>query len=162
MKEIQQSIWRNTKSLLVFYVYIGHEEFNDFRASLDSLLIESNIKRLRVIIQIADPKDSVLKHSLFSYISDRDIALLGNKLKKRTLVDGQENVEMIISTHFDLFMCFGSPSKKIIKWLSKVNTIRKIGINTDNHPFFDMNFKSSIESMDKSVSFAINTLNKII
>lgn len=162
MKHVQQSIWENTRSLLIFYVHEGHEEFNTFRFSLDDALNDSNVKRLKVIIQIKDPKDSVLKHSLFSYITDKDIALFGNKLKKKTLIDGQENLEIIRSTHFDLFMCFGTPSKKVQKWLAGVNTTRKIAINSNENSFFDMNLHSSIDSMDNCVNFAIEMLNKII
>lgn len=162
MKYVQPSIWENTKSLLIFYVHEGHEEFNAFRFSLDDVLNDSNVKRLKVIIQINDPKDNVLKHSLFSYITDKDLALFGNKLKKKTLIDGQENLEIIRSTHFDLFMCFGTPSPKVQKWLTGINTTRKIAVNSNDDPFFDMNLHNSIDSMDNSVNFAIEMLNKII
>lgn len=162
MQEVQQSIWENTKSLLIFYVHSGHDEFNAFRFSLDDVLNESNVRRLKVIIQITDPKDSVLKHSLFSYITDKDLAIFGNKLKKKTPIDGQEDLEVIISTHFDLFMCYGTPSKKVMKWLTKANSTRKIAVNSHESSFFDMNLSSSIDSMDNTVNFAIEMLNKII
>lgn len=162
MKHVQQSIWENARSLLIFYVHESHEEFNVFRFSLEDVLNDSNVKRLKVIIQIKDPKDSVLKHSLFSYITDKDLALFGNKLKKKTLVDGSENLEIIRSSHFDLFMCFGTPSKKVQKWLTGINTTRRIAINSNDDPFFDMNLHSSIDSMENNVNFAIKMLNKII
>ncbi len=158
----QINIWESTKSLLVFYVFSSHEDFQAFRASLDSVLIDSNVKRLKVIILISDPKEDVLKHSLFSYLLEKDIAIFGNKIKKRSKQEGQEDLDIIRGTHFDLFTCFGYPSKKVMKWLSKINTTRRIGINTNDSDFFDINLQSSIDSIDKSVNFTSEMLNKII
>ena len=158
----QINIWDNTKSLLVFYVFTNHDDFQSFRSSLDAVLIESNVKRLKVIILISDPKVDVLKHSLFSYLLEKDISIFSNKIKKRSKVEGQEDLEIIRGTHFDLFLCFGYPSKKVLKWLTKINVTRKIGVNTDDADFFDINLQSSIDSIDKSVNFTSEMLNKII
>ncbi len=157
----KQTIWSATKSLLVFYVFDGHEEFNDFRKALDVALADSSVTRLKVIILIADPKENVLKHSLFTYISEKSITLFGNKVKKKAQSEGEENLEMVISTHYDLFLSFGTPSPKVMKWLTKVNATRKIAINADDHPLFDVNLASSFESIEKSVNFTIDMLNKI-
>ena len=158
----KETIWERTKSLLVFYVFSDHDDFQHFRASLDSALIESNVKRLKVIIQVNDPKEAVLKHSLFSYISDKDLNFLTNKIKKKAIVEGQENIENIRDTEYDLFLCFGTPTPKILKWLTKVNSTRKIGVNTENYPLFDMNLQSAANSTDNYVNFTSEMLNKII
>lgn len=158
----QKSIWEKTKSLLVFYVFADHEEFHQFRSSLDAVLIESNVKRLKVIILISDPKESVLKHSLFTYFSEKDLSLFGNKIKKRAKIEGQEDLDIIRDTHFDLFVCFGNPSNKVLKWLEKINAERKIGVNSAGQSFFDMNLISGIDSINNSVIFASKMLNKII
>lgn len=158
----QLSIWERSKSLLVFYVFENHEEFKLFRDSLDEVLIDSSIKRLKVIILIRDPKESVLKHSLFAYFCEKDIAVFGNKIKKRSKNDGGEDLDIIRGTQFDLFLCFGCFSTKVLKWLTLINATKKIGINSEENSFFDMNLKSSNGFTDKSVIFTIEMLNKII
>lgn len=158
----QQSIWERTKSLLVFYVFTDHDDFQLFRSSLDSVLIESNVRRLKVIIQVKDTKEVVLKHSLFSYISDNDLSYFGNTIKKKSVVEGQENIENIRDDEYDLFLCFGTPTKKILKWLAKVNSLKKVGVNTENYPLFDMNLQSAANSMGNYVNFTSEMLNKII
>ena len=158
----QNSIWKKTKSLLVFYVFTDHEEFQQFRESLDAVLIDSNVKRLKVIILITNPKESVLKHSLFTYFCEKDLSLFGNKIKKSAIIEAQEDVDSIRDTHFDLFVCFGKPSTKVLKWLEKINATRRIGVNSEGQSFFDLNFISSIDSIDNGVVFASEMLNKII
>ncbi|GEM_PF-6245838 len=158
----QLSIWQRSKSLLVFYVFENHDEFKSFRESLDEVLIESSIKRLKVIILIRDPKESVLKHSLFAYFCEKDIAVFGNKIKKRSKNDQGDDLDIIRGTHFDLFVCFGCYSPKALKWLTLINATSKIGVNSEEASFFDMNLKSSFEYVDKSVIFAVKMLDKII
>ncbi len=156
------SIWESSKSLLVFYVFTNAENFQEFRTSLDLVLNESNIKRLKVIILKQNTKEIILQHSLFSYISENDVSFFGNKIKKRSKVDMGDNLENIISTQFDLFLCFGSPTAKVMRWLTKLDATKKVGVNGNEHLFFDMNLKSCNESIDNSVIFTVNMLNKIV
>ena len=156
------SIWESSKSLLVFYVFTNTENFQEVRNSLDLVLNDSNIKRLKVIILIQNPKEIVLKHSLFSYISENDISFFGNRIKKKSKVEMGDNLENIISSQFDLFLSFGAPTRKVMNWLTKLEAIKKIGINGNEHLFFDMNLKSCNESIDNSVIFTVNMLNKIV
>ena len=156
------TIWGNTKSLLVFYVFKNHEDFQDFRVSLDEVLNKSEVKRLKVIILINDPKENVLKHSLFSYLLNKDISFFGNKIKKNAKGEGQEDLEIIIGSHFDLFLCFGLPSQKVMKWLGKSKATKRIGVDASDSDFFDVNLQSSGATMGKIVNFTVEMLNKII
>lgn len=156
------NIWERSKSLLVFYVYSNYNEFESFRDSINLIMKQSHIKRFKVIIYIKNPKENILKDSMFSYIRDKDISIIGNKIKKNIQQGNSENLELILSAGYDLFLCFGQASKRITKWLMKMNSQKKVGINSDEHSFFDMNLESSKDSIDNSVNFTINMLSKII
>jgi hypothetical protein len=159
--EIQESIWGRAKSLVVFYVFKDPDDFQEFRVALDAALIDTSITRLKVMIQVQDRKEVVLRHSLFSYITEKDLSYLTNSVKKRKTAEGEESLENIRSSHFDLLICFGSPSKKVGRWLTKMKVDRKIGVNSDFNSFFDLNLQSSADNPLTFVGFTTETLNRI-
>jgi len=157
----ESTIWSRTQSLLVFYVFSTYEDFQQFRVSLDNVLHESNVKRLKVVVLIKDVKQNVLKHSLFSYIAENDIHFFTLELKKKAKNEFGYQLDVVRHSAFDLLICFGKPTTKVLKWLMKIEVKEKIGVNTEGLDLFDLNLNSSSESIQNSVLFVRDTLQKI-
>jgi hypothetical protein len=159
----ESTIWSRTQSLLVFYVFSTYEDFQSFRISLDKVLDESNVKRLKVVVLIKDLKQNVLKHSLFSYITEKDIHFFTLELKKRAKNEFGQQLEVVRHSAFDVLLCFGRPTTKVMKWLMKIEVKEKIGVNVEGLDLFDLNLNlnSSSESIQNSVLFVRDTLQKI-
>ena len=155
------SIWSRTKSLLVLYVFRTEKEFNEFRIALDLILNESDIKRIKIIVLIKDKSQDVLKHSLFSYISEEDIHFFTLELKKKAKNEFGYHLDIARHTAFDLLLCFGKPTKKVLKWLLKIKIQQRIGVNTEGLETFNLNLQSTSKRMKEQVFFTRDTLDKI-
>ena len=157
----ESTIWSRTQSLLVFYVFTTYEDFQSFRISLDKVLDESNVKRLKVVVLIKDMKQNVLKHSLFSYITEKDIHFFTLELKKKAKNEFGDQLDVVRHSAFDLMICFGKPTSRVLKWLTKIDVKERIGVNSERLDLFNLNLDSSSESIQNSVLFVRDTLQKI-
>lgn len=157
----ESTIWSRVQSLLVFYVFTTYEDFQSFRISLDKVLDESNVKRLKVVVLIKDMKQNVLKHSLFSYITEKDIHFFTLELKKKAKNEFGDQLDVVRHSAFDLMICFGKPTSRVLKWLTKIDVKERIGVNSERLDLFNLNLDSSSESIQNSVLFVRDTLQKI-
>jgi len=157
----KESIWNRTQSLLVFYVFTTYDDFQSFRNDLDKVLDQSNVKRLKVVVLIKDLKENVLKHSLFSYITEKDIHFFTLELKKKAKNEFGFQLDIIRHTAFDLILCYGLPSTKVLKWLFKIEAKERIGINVQDCKLFDLKLNSFSDSKSGFVSFTREMLLKI-
>jgi len=155
------TIWSRTQSLLIFYVFKTDKEFNEFRAALDIVLNESNVRRLKVVVLIKDLNENILRHSLFSYISERDIHFFNIELKKKAKNEFGYQLDIARHSAYDLLLSFGEPSPKVLKWLNKIEINKKIGINMDGLKTFNLNLESTSQSVTDCVLFTRDTLQKI-
>jgi hypothetical protein len=155
------TIWSRSQSLLVLYVFKTEKEFNEFRSALDLVLNESNIKRIKIIVLIEDKNQEVLRHSLFSYISEEDIHFFTLELKKKAKNELGYHLDIARHTVFDLLLCFGKPTKKVLKWILKIQIQQRIGINSEGLETFNLNLQSTSKLVKEQVFFTKNTLDKI-
>ena len=155
------TIWSKTQSLLVFYVYKTEEEFNEFRVSLDEVLNDCNVKRIKVVVLIKDLKQDILRNSLFAYISEKDIHFFTSELRKKAKNEFGYQLDIVRHTAFDLLLSFGEPTPKVLKWLMKIQVKERIGVNINGLKTFDLILQSSKSSISDSVTFTRDTLIKI-
>jgi hypothetical protein len=158
--ELKSNLWEKSKSAVVFYVYTTDDEFLKFKSSVDQHILNSHLKEVKVIVLTVDSKMSIEKYSLYNYFSPKDLSFLGT-IKKKNKVVGDEDLEALRLKHFDLFICFGTPTKKVAKWINGFSIPNRIGVNCDNQDFFLLNLKSTLNSIPEMISFAISTLSKI-
>lgn len=158
--ENKDAMWEKARNLLVFYVYTTPDEFNLFKKTLEQNVVDSNIKETKVVIVMPDRNEDVAKHSLYTYFSEKDISLFG-KIKKKNKVIGDIDLQALKDKQFDLFICFGTPSNKILKWLKDFKFYNRISVNCEKQEYFTLNFKSSLNSIQEMINFATATLKKI-
>ncbi|MBI1836657.1 MAG: hypothetical protein HYR91_05275 [Flavobacteriia bacterium] len=157
---MKNSIWEKSKSLVVFYIYTTEIEFSLFKKTLDQNVTDSNIKELKVIVLILDKNEMVEKHSLYNYFSEKDISFWG-KIKKKNKVVGDDDIEALRQKYFDLLICLGTPTPKVAKWINGFSIPNRIGVNCENEDYFLLNLKSSLNSIQEMLNFAVSTLRKI-
>jgi hypothetical protein len=158
--ESKTNLWEKSKSAVVFYVYTTADEFLKFKSSVDQHILNSHLKEVKVIVLTTDSKMNIEKYSLYNYFSPNDLSIFG-KIKKKNKVVGEEDLEALRLKHFDLFICFGTPTKKVAKWINGFSIPNRIGVNCENQDFFLLNLKSTLNSIQEMISFAVTTLSKI-
>lgn len=158
--ETKTNLWEKSKSAVLFYVYTTDEEFLKLKSSVHQYILNSHLKEVKVIVLTLDKRSSVEKYSLFNYLSPSDLSIFG-KIKKKNKVVGEEDLEALRLKHFDLFICFGTPTKKVAKWINGFSIPNRIGVNCENQDFFLLNLKSTLNSIQEMISFAVTTLSKI-
>ena len=158
--ETKTNLWEKSKSAVVFYVYTTADEFLKFKSSVDQHILNSHLKEVKVIVLTVDSKMNIEKYSLYNYFSPKDFSIFG-KIKKKNKVVGEEDLEALRLKHFDLFICFGTPTKKVAKWINGFSIPNRIGVNCENQDFFLLNLKSTLNSIQEMISFALTTLSKI-
>jgi hypothetical protein len=158
--ETKTNLWEKSKSAVVFYVYTTPDEFLKFKSSVDQHILNSHLKEVKVIVLTVDDKLSIEKYSLYNYFSPKDLSIFG-KIKKKNKVVGDANLEVLRLKYYDLFICFGTPSKKVAKWINGFSIPNRIGVNCENQDFFLLNLKSTSNSIQEMISFTVSTLRKI-
>lgn len=158
--ETKTNLWEKSKSIVVFYIYTTADEFVKFKNSIEQNILNGHFREVKVIVLTLDKKTSVEKYSLYNYFSPSDLSISGN-IKRKNKVVGEEDLEALRLKHFDLFICFGTPTKKVAKWINGFSVPNRIGVNCENQDFFLLNLKSTLNSIPEMISFAISTLSKI-
>jgi hypothetical protein len=155
MKEL--TIWSEIKSLLVSYNFKDEDDIKGFRKALDKQLNQSSVERVIIIVNVPRhiDKTKLSPHFLIYYNSPSDYTWLG-KLKDLQLKNELKH-------SFDLMLSFGKVSRKIERYINKMEISRKILINAEltNDPSYELELNSASEDPAEIVNFVIETLQKI-
>jgi hypothetical protein len=148
------SIWSNTKSLMVVFNYANDLQLKEYRKALDSMLDSSHVKNLVIVVNLPKEidKTKLPPHFLIYYNSPNDYSFMG-KLKDVLL---QREFEK----KFDLLIWLGSTEKKVFNELKNTSFARKVVVNGSDS-FFDLVLKSNEENPTDLLSFVTETLDKI-
>lgn len=148
------SIWSNTKSLMVVFNYANDLQLKEYRKALDSMLDSSHVKNLLIVVNLPKEidKTKLPPHFLIYYNSPNDYSFMG-KLKDVLL---QREFEK----KFDLLIWLGSTEKKVFNQLKNTSFARKVVVNGSDS-FFDLVLKSNEENPTDLLSFVTETLDKI-
>lgn len=154
---IEQTIWNQTKSLLVSYNFKDEEDIKEFRKALDKQLNISEVARVIIIVSVPRhiDKTKLSPHFLIYYNSPSDYTFFG-KLKDSQLKNELKHT-------FDLMLSFGKANRKIDRYLQKMDISRKILVNSEltKDPSYELELNSASESPKEMVNFVIETLQKI-
>ena len=112
MKEL--TIWSEIKSLLVSYNFKDEDDIKGFRKALDKQLNQSSVERVIIIVNVPRhiDKTKLSPHFLIYYNSPSDYTWLG-KLKDLQLKNELKH-------SFDLMLSFGKVSRKIERYINKM------------------------------------------
>lgn len=154
---IENSIWGNTKSLLVTYNYEDEKMLKEFRKGLDHALNASAVERVIVVVSLPKgiDKKSLSPHFLIYYNSPSDYSLFGG------LKDLQLSNELKQS--FDVLLCFGIMQRNLKAVLKQTNLRNKILVNSEltQDKTYDLELNSASDSPEEVINFVVETLQKI-
>ena len=148
------NIWMDTKRLLVVFPYRNEEYFRQFRLALDTLLNDSNVVSVNIIVILPKEikKENLQQHKLIHYVSPKDFSFF-KKIKDELLLTA-------LVQPYDILLWLESDDEKIAKLLSKLFVKRKIGVNTDLD-LFSIRAVCQSENPSEILNFAKMTLGKI-
>ena len=153
----ERTIWSEIKSLLVFYNFKDEEDIKGFRKALDKQLNQSSVERVIIIVNVPRhiDKTKLSPHFLIYYNAPSDYTWLG-KLKDLQLKNELKH-------SFDLMLSFGKVSRKINRYIHRMDISRKILINAEltNDPSYELELKSASEDPSEIVNFVRETPQKI-
>ncbi len=144
----------DTKRLLVVFPYRNEEYFRQFRLALDTLLNDSNVVSVNIIVILPKEikKENLQQHKLIHYVSPKDFSFF-KKIKDELLLTA-------LVQPYDILLWLESDDEKIAKLLSKLFVKRKIGVNTDLD-LFSIRAVCQSENPSEILNFAKMTLGKI-
>lgn len=160
MNKKTSNLWEGAKNMIIMYVYTDEKDFNLFQSAVDKFKQDSHLQELKVIVLSNNKKEDIHRYSLYSYFHETDISFFG-KVKKRNNVYGDDDLEQLRKKYYDLFLCIGTPSKKVAKWIDGFCIPNRIGLNCEKETYFMLNLKTTLNSFQEKLTFVVSTLKKI-
>lgn len=146
------SIWENTKKVLLFIHLKSIDEVVAWREALKSVGL--NINECQLVCFIKNKKErAVLKEmSSVTFLAENDFNLFG----KITYEDGKK----VLADKYDLAIWMGDQPPRFKRPLSKLKSNFKVGINAEGEDF-DIKLNTEELNPEQIVKFAKNTLQRI-
>ena len=149
-----KSFWLDLKKIVIVFPYENENYYREFRKQLDLALNDSKVVKLEIIVLLPTTvkKEDLPPHRLIHFISPKDYNLFG-KLKGDLLYS-------VTSKEHDALICFLCEDPKLMKVLSPMKVLYRIGINS-LVGLYDIDLKGKQMDPQELVSFAKETLEQL-
>jgi hypothetical protein len=152
--EVDNTIWPDTKRIVVVFSFEDDEQFDLYLDAFDKFRGENNLKAMSVICILPPEvkRETYQQVRKVKFISKKDFNFFG-KMKNT-------DIEYELQQHFDLLAWFGDcTEKRVLSALMQLDCHWKIGFRT-THDFFNFQLSTQTETPYEMINFAKQILEK--